>query len=147
MAKREYIQRHLLVIKKLKNKPCNFEEIRKYLLTQQEITGDNFDISQRTFQRDVKEISTIYGIEIKYNKKEFESGDKLYTVPDDLQEAKKSLVAYAEQNDGAHSKKVTIREEYLKPIRNKYLHRSASDSLGKGGRYKDGKPYRKHHDG
>lgn len=86
-----------------------------------------------------------YGL--KFNKKEFESGDKLYTVPDDLQEAKKSLVAYAEQNDGAHSKKVTIREEYLKPIRNKYLHRSASDSLGKGGRYKDGKPYRKHHDG
>lgn len=81
MAKREYIQRHLLVIKKLKNKPCNFEEIRKYLLTQQEITGDNFDISQRTFQRDVKEISTIYGIEIKYNKKE-----EWYEVAEEVEE-------------------------------------------------------------
>lgn len=81
MAKREYIQRHLLVIKKLKNKPCNFEEIRKYLLTQQEITGDNFDISQRTFQRDVKEISTIYGIEIKYNKKE-----EWYEIAEEVEE-------------------------------------------------------------
>lgn len=81
MAKREYIQRHLLIIKKLKSKPCNFEEIRKYLLTQQEITGDNFDISQRTFQRDLKEINTIYGIEIKYNKKE-----EYYEIAEEVEE-------------------------------------------------------------
>ena len=86
-----------------------------------------------------------YGL--KFNKKEFEAGKKLYGVPEDLQDAKESLIAYAESNDGAVSKKVTVREEYLNPIRNKYLHRSTSDSLGMGGRYKDGKPYRKHHDG
>lgn len=81
MAKREYIQRHLLVIKTLKSKPCNFEEIRKYLLSQQEITGDNFDISQRTFQRDLKEINTIYGIEIRYNKKE-----EWYEIAEEVEE-------------------------------------------------------------
>ena len=70
MAKREYIQRHLLIIKKLKNSPSTFEEVQKYLLKQQELTGDNFEISQRTFQRDIKEILSIYGIEIKFNKKE-----------------------------------------------------------------------------
>jgi hypothetical protein len=84
---------------------------------------------------------------LKFNKKEFEAGKKLYGVPEDLQDAKESLIAYAESNDGAVSKKVNVREEYLNPIRNKYLHRSTSDSLGMGGRYKDGKPYRKHHDG
>jgi len=84
MAKREYIQRHLLIIKKLKNAPSTFEEIQKYLLKQQELTEDNFEISQRTFQRDIKEINTIYGIEIKFIKKEGwyeikeEEGEKPY---------------------------------------------------------------------
>ena len=84
---------------------------------------------------------------LMFEKKEFNTGDKLYCVPDDLQDARSALVAYAEKSDGAVSKKVTIPIERLKPIRNKYLHRSTSDSVGKGGRYKDGKPYRKHHDG
>ncbi|EKT3967275.1 DUF2235 domain-containing protein [Flavobacterium psychrophilum] len=86
-----------------------------------------------------------YGL--KFNKKEFDSGEQLYKVPEDLEEAKKSLVAFALQNDGAVSKKVTIREEYLKPIRNKYLHRSTADSTGLEGRYKDGKPHRGTHEG
>jgi proteasome accessory factor B len=68
MAKREYIQRHLLIIKRLKNRPSSFEELHRYLIEQQDITGENFDISQRTFQRDIKDIYTIYGIEIKFNK-------------------------------------------------------------------------------
>ncbi len=68
MAKREYIQRHLLIIKRLKKRPSSFNELHLYLLEQQEITGENFDISQRTFQRDIKDIYTIYGVEIKFNK-------------------------------------------------------------------------------
>ena len=70
MAKREYIQRHLLIIKYIKKKPSSFEEIKNYLILQQEMTEENYTISQRTFQRDMKDISTIYGIEIKFNKKE-----------------------------------------------------------------------------
>jgi len=68
MAKREYIQRHLLIIKYLKTRPSSFDELYQYLITQQEITGENFDISQRTFQRDIKDIYSIYGLEIKFNK-------------------------------------------------------------------------------
>ena len=70
MAKREYIQRHLLIIKKLKNRPSSFEDLHAYLLQQQELTNENYDISQRTFQRDIKDIYTIFGIEIKFNKSE-----------------------------------------------------------------------------
>lgn len=65
-----------------------------------------------------------------------------YKVPDDLNFAKENLLNFALKNDGARSIKATIHEEYLKPIRNKYLHCSTSKAIGKGGRYLDGKPYR-----
>lgn len=68
MAKREYIQRHLLIIKRLKHRPSSFEELHDYLIQQQSYTDDNYDISLRTFQRDVRDIYSIYGVEIKYNK-------------------------------------------------------------------------------
>ncbi len=70
MAKKQYIHRHLLIINKLKAKPATFQEIQDYLLKQQEILDDYFEISKRTFQRDLKEIQSIYEIEIQYNKKE-----------------------------------------------------------------------------
>lgn len=70
MAKREYIQRHLLIIKRLKSNPSSFEKLHRYLLEQQDITGENFELSQRTFQRDIKDIYSIYGIAIKFNKSE-----------------------------------------------------------------------------
>ena len=40
MAKREYIQRHLLIIKRLKNRPSSFEDLHAYLLQQQELTNE-----------------------------------------------------------------------------------------------------------
>ncbi|MDN3675008.1 DUF2235 domain-containing protein [Flavobacterium branchiarum] len=83
---------------------------------------------------------------LKFEKESMENG-LIYGVPEDLTEAKKALTDYAITNDGAHSKAVTLVNAKLHPIRNKYLHRSACDSTGKGGRYKDGKPYRKIIDG
>jgi hypothetical protein len=85
--------------------------------------------------------------DLKFKRKDIDTKGLDYNVPDDLVEAKESLLNYAIANDGAHSKGVTIRAEKLHPIRNKYLHRSTCDSIGKGGRYKDGKPYRKPIDG
>ena len=79
MAKREYIQRHLLIIKRLKNRPSSFEDLHAYLLRQQELTNENYDISQRTFQRDLKDIYTIFGIEIKFNKSEGKYEITIYT--------------------------------------------------------------------
>ncbi len=82
-----------------------------------------------------------YGL--KFDKSVINLKGKKFNVPEDLQFAKKSLLSYALQNDGPHSKKVTVAPEYLHPIRNEYLHRSTCDAMGKTGRYKDGKPYRK----
>lgn len=70
MSKKQYIQRHLLIINKLKSKSSSFEEIKSYLKKQEEIFDEDFDISKRTFQRDLKEINSIFEIEITYNKKE-----------------------------------------------------------------------------
>ncbi len=70
MAKKQYIHRHLLIINRLKAKPATFLEIQGYLMKQQEILEEDFEISKRTFQRDLKEILSIYEIEIQYNKKE-----------------------------------------------------------------------------
>lgn len=78
---------------------------------------------------------------MSFNASEMDCG--IYSIPDNLSEAKQILLNYAVANDGAHSKIVTLADEKLHPIRNKYLHRSTCDSIGKGGRYKDGKPYRK----
>lgn len=70
MAKRQYTQRQLLITKKLKTQPFNYEEIKTFLIQEQEDTGDNFSISKRMLQRDFRDINSIYGIEINYNKKE-----------------------------------------------------------------------------
>lgn len=70
MSKKQYIQRHLLIINRLKSKPSSFEEIKAYLKKQEEILSETFEMSKRTFQRDLKEISSIFEIEIVYNKKE-----------------------------------------------------------------------------
>jgi hypothetical protein len=82
-----------------------------------------------------------YGL--KFNKKYLDTDKQIYNVPEDLQFVKKGLLAYALQNDGAKSKAASMKQEYLYPIRNKYLHRSTCDAMGKTGRYKDGQPYRK----
>lgn len=86
-----------------------------------------------------------YGLQ--FHKSLIETKGLAYSIPEDLEYAKKSLMQYALENDAAKSEKITIRPEYLHAIRNKYLHRSTCDDLGKTGRYKDGKPYRKQHEG
>lgn len=62
------------------------------------------------------------------------------TVPDDLKSVQAELLNFALQHDGAHSLAVTVPQ--IKWLRNKYLHRSASDSIGKGANYVNGLPQR-----
>lgn len=69
MSKREYILRYLTIIKKLRNKRLStFDEIRDHLYDQEEITGYKLDISQRTFQRDLNDIRTLFNIDIKFDR-------------------------------------------------------------------------------
>ena len=74
MSKRGYISRYLCILRKLKlNHYSTFDEISNYIDQQTEylqMRDDNLNIgfSLRTFQRDVKEISNIFGIDILYSK-------------------------------------------------------------------------------
>ncbi|MDR3285825.1 MAG: WYL domain-containing protein [Prevotellaceae bacterium] len=68
MSKLETTKRYHLIIRKMRISKCvTFAEIDDYLQQQSKIQGLNFNISQRTFQRDIAEIGSIYGIYIKYN--------------------------------------------------------------------------------
>lgn len=74
MSKRGYISRYLLILKKLKTKPfSSFDELQDYFENQLgylQMQDDllNIGFSKRTFQRDIKEIRNIFGIDIGYSK-------------------------------------------------------------------------------
>ncbi len=76
MSKRGYISRYLLIIKKIKAKPYStFNELQQYIANQIEFLQTQDDaleigFSQRTLQRDLKEIRNIFGIDIEYSKKD-----------------------------------------------------------------------------
>lgn len=66
MSKRESIIRYNLIIKKLRKHPSTFLEISDYLAFESDLQEYDFNVSKRTFQRDVKDISSIYNIDIQY---------------------------------------------------------------------------------
>lgn len=69
MSKRETTGRYFLIIKKLRqSKYASFNEIADYLKFESEIQEYNFNISERTFQRDINDIKSLYGIYIEYDK-------------------------------------------------------------------------------
>ncbi|OYU82521.1 MAG: WYL domain-containing protein [Flavobacterium sp. BFFFF2] len=70
MAKRDFIQRYIFIINRLKSRASTFEELQGYLLRQAEITGDQLEIGKRTLQRDISDIRTLFGIHIQYNRRE-----------------------------------------------------------------------------
>ena len=69
MSKRESISRYNIIIKKLRKYPATFEEIHHELELESEIHSYNFMVSKRTFQRDLNDIRSIYGIDIQYSRR------------------------------------------------------------------------------
>jgi len=67
MSKRESITRYSLIIKKLRKNPSTFNEISDYLLLESELQEYNFNVSKRTFKRDIEDISSLYNIDIVYD--------------------------------------------------------------------------------
>lgn len=67
MSLRETLIRQIHIVKKLRKKPSSYKEIADYLERESQISNDFKVVSQKTFERDVKNISSIYGIEIKYD--------------------------------------------------------------------------------
>lgn len=68
MATRESIKRYHLIINLLRKKPSNFKQIQNHLIEESQLRGYDYNISNRTFNRDCENIGIIYGIEIRYNK-------------------------------------------------------------------------------
>lgn len=68
MANRETLGRYSLIINRLRKKPSTFQEISETLKLESEIQSYNFEVSLRTFQRDIKIIYSLYNIEIKYDR-------------------------------------------------------------------------------
>lgn len=67
MSKRESIARYNLVIKKLRKHPASFAEISDYLALESELQEYNFNVSKRTFQRDLEDIRSLYNIDIQFD--------------------------------------------------------------------------------
>ena len=67
MSKRESIARYNLIIKKLRKSSSTFEEIDDYLARESELQSYNFNVSKRTFQRDLDDIRSLFKIDIQYN--------------------------------------------------------------------------------
>lgn len=82
MSKREYIARYNLIINFLRRQKANFQDIALHLERESEIQGHKFSISQRTFQRDIDEIRSIYNIDITCDK-----STSFYSILDHNEEA------------------------------------------------------------
>lgn len=68
MSKQEYIARYLLIINYLKRGKARWNDVLNHLETQSEIAGYNYVISQRSFQRDINEIRTLWNYDIQNDK-------------------------------------------------------------------------------
>jgi predicted DNA-binding transcriptional regulator YafY len=80
MSKLIYFKRYLYLIDRLRSRQSNFNELQDYVLRklEKEDIDSSFDYSVRTFERDKKDIATLFGIEIYFDRK-----DKTYTINED----------------------------------------------------------------
>jgi len=67
MSKREALSRYNLIINRVRRSPSTLKEILDYLKRESELQGYNFDVSPRTFKRDLDDIWSLYNIEIGYD--------------------------------------------------------------------------------
>jgi predicted DNA-binding transcriptional regulator YafY len=77
MSKLIYFKRYLYVIDRLRSRPSTFNELQDYVLRKLEKDDINtsFEYSIRTFERDKKDIMTLFGIDVQYDRK-----DKTYAI-------------------------------------------------------------------
>lgn len=68
MSKKTYLYRYLVIIKRLTKAPASFDEIAFILQNESEIRDEDYTISKRSFQRDIKEIESLFNIEIVFSK-------------------------------------------------------------------------------
>lgn len=81
MSKREYLSRYHLIIKKLRKSPSTFNDILDFLKRESELQEYDFEISKRTFQRDIEDIKATLGIYIEYD-----FSKQVYFIEEDIDE-------------------------------------------------------------
>ncbi len=80
MSKLIYFKRYLYVIDRLRSRPCSFNDLQEHVMRKLENDDidTTFEYAIRTFERDKKDIATLFGIDIHYNRK-----DKTYTIDEE----------------------------------------------------------------
>lgn len=80
MSKLIYFKRYLYVIDRLRSRPCSFIELQEHVMRklEKDDIDTTFEYAIRTFERDKKDISTLFGIDIHYNRK-----DKTYAIDEE----------------------------------------------------------------
>ncbi len=67
MSVRQTILRYMYILSKVRKAPSSFSDIDQYLKQQSILNGEKFDVSKRQFQRDIKDISSVFELEIVYD--------------------------------------------------------------------------------
>ena len=80
MSKLIYFKRYLYVIDRLRSRPCSFNDLQEHVMRKLENDDIDtaFEYAIRTFERDKKDIATLFGIDIHYNRK-----DKTYAIDEE----------------------------------------------------------------
>ena len=80
MSKLIYFKRYLYVIDRLRSRPCSFNELQEHVMRKLENDDidTTFEYAIRTFERDKKDITALFGIVIQYNRK-----DKTYAIDEE----------------------------------------------------------------
>ena len=81
MSVRQTIKRHFKIISLLQKKPMGFQELQDEIAIDPDSVEEKLLTSQRTFQRDILDIASIYGIEIASDKSK-----NLYYIKDDVED-------------------------------------------------------------
>jgi len=83
MAKVGFYKRYLYIVERLKSVPCNFKDLHKYVMNKLENDDldKTFEFSQRTFDRDKKDILDLFGILILYSRK-----DKVFYIEEEVED-------------------------------------------------------------
>ena len=88
MSKHETLLRHQKIVSKIRtSKEATFEEISDYLKDQSELQEYHLVISQRTFQRDINEIRSLYNVNIQ-----FDRSNKVYFIEDEDSDLNNRLI-------------------------------------------------------
>ena len=80
MSKLIYFKRYLYVIDRLRSRPSTFNELQDYVLRklEKDDIDTSFEYAIRTFERDKKDVATLFGIDIHYDRK-----NKTYAIDEE----------------------------------------------------------------